>query len=215
MEFGVFAGIQDVWKAHGDAELFLIDIPIGLSEDGVRECDVLARRMLGRRGVSVFAPPCRAALSARSYREASAANFKRSGRRITIQGWNITPKIAEVDLFLRQTPAARGRVRESHPEVCFAALTSRPMNFSKKSNEGFRERLAILQPLVPDSGYMGEKALAQCHRRILGRDDIVDALVLAICAAMGPQRLASLPALPPSDAHGLPMEIAYPHCGLK
>ncbi len=215
LEFGVFAGIRDVWKTLSDADLFLIDIPIGLSEDGVRECDVLARKMLGRRAVSVFTPPCREALSARTYRTASSANLKRSGRRLTIQTWNIMPKIAEVDRFLRKAAAAQAGFRESHPEVCFASLAARPMNFAKKDKNGFAERLAVLNSIASESGVLVEEALNRHPRGLFGRDDIVDALVLALSAAMPPERLASLPALPPTDAHGLPMEIVYPQCPIK
>jgi predicted RNase H-like nuclease len=124
-ESGVFHTIQAVWAKFRQADLCLIDIPIGLAEEGLRDCDVLARGLLGRRGVCVFTPPCRAALAARTYRQAWAIHFKHCGRRLTLQSWNIAAKIAEVDRFLRKTSTARGRFRESHPEVCFAALAGR------------------------------------------------------------------------------------------
>jgi hypothetical protein len=76
------------------------------------------------------------------------------------------------------------------------------------------QRLAVLQPYVPQARQIVEQALASYPRRILARDDIVDALVLALSAAMPPERLASLPALPPRDAHGLPMGIVYPFFAL-
>jgi predicted RNase H-like nuclease len=209
-ESGVFRTIQAASADFPDADLCLIDIPIGLAQEGVRECDVLARRLLGRRGVSVFTPPCRAALAARSYLEASAIHFKHCGRRITIQSWNIAAKIAEVDRFLRKTPSARGRMRESHPEVSFAALAGRPMLHPKKSREGFAQRLAVLRPFVPEAEQIVADALARYPRSILGRDDVLDALVLALSAALPPESLASLPALPLRDANGLPMEIVCP-----
>lgn len=206
----VFARVDEVWESLIDADLLLIDIPIGLSEKGVRECDVLARRTLGRRGASVFAPPCRAALAERTYREALASNFERTGRRLSIQSWNIIPKIAEADRFLSRTPAARGRLRESHPEVCFAALAGRPMDRPKKDSQGFLQRLAVLQLYLPQAMQIVEQALARYPRRTLSRDDILDALVLAVSAALPAERLASLPAHPPRDSHGLPMEILHP-----
>jgi predicted RNase H-like nuclease len=72
------------------------------------------------------------------------------------------------------------------------------------------QRLAVLQPFIPEAGDIVKKALGRYPRSILARDDIADALVLALSAAMPPERLASLPALPIRDAHGLPMEIVYP-----
>src|SRR5438105_378635 len=51
-----------------------IDIPIGLLECS-RACDKAARRLLGQpRGSSVFAAPCRAALSANSHATGNAIN---------------------------------------------------------------------------------------------------------------------------------------------
>ena len=48
-------------------EVVAIDMPIGLSEDGVRACDVMARDLLRRTGAasSVFPAPVRAVLGAR------------------------------------------------------------------------------------------------------------------------------------------------------
>ena len=55
-----------------DVEVVGIDMPIGLSEDGVRACDVQARRRLGRAGSSVFPTPVRAVLATDDYAEARA-----------------------------------------------------------------------------------------------------------------------------------------------
>ena len=57
-----------------DVELIGIDMPIGLSEDGVRACDVLAaKRLHGLGGAgSVFPTPVRAVLATDDYAEARA-----------------------------------------------------------------------------------------------------------------------------------------------
>jgi predicted RNase H-like nuclease len=56
-----------------------IDIPIGLL-DGSRACDQAARKLLGQpRGASVFAAPCRAALTAKNHTDASAVNRRSTG----------------------------------------------------------------------------------------------------------------------------------------
>lgn len=68
--FDVFPRIEDLWNEWSDASLILIDIPIGLS-DMNRRCDTDARKVLGRRHSTVFTPPCRVALEASTYREAS------------------------------------------------------------------------------------------------------------------------------------------------
>ncbi len=44
--------------------VYAIDIPIGLTDSGPRQCDIQARRLLGaRRGTSVFPAPIRPVLN--------------------------------------------------------------------------------------------------------------------------------------------------------
>ena len=51
-----------------------IDIPIGLSSDGFRDCDRAARQLLGKRRSSVFPVPPRLALAPLSYEEINLAS---------------------------------------------------------------------------------------------------------------------------------------------
>jgi predicted RNase H-like nuclease len=45
--------------AEPDVEVVAIDMPIGLSDDGPRACDVAARTLVGRAGSTVFPAPGR------------------------------------------------------------------------------------------------------------------------------------------------------------
>ena len=63
----VYKTIDEVWNAMNSPSMMLIDIPIGLPDSNKRICDVQARKLLGRRGSSVFAVPCRKALQAKRY----------------------------------------------------------------------------------------------------------------------------------------------------
>ena len=59
-EVNVFASFGELLDHYSDAGLVLVDIPIGLPEGPERrECDSLARKLLGRRGSSVFPSPTR------------------------------------------------------------------------------------------------------------------------------------------------------------
>jgi predicted RNase H-like nuclease len=196
-----------VREAAAGRALLAVDIPIGLAAPGPRAADVEARRFLGApRASSVFPAPARAALAARSYAEACALNFRAAGRRISVELWNILPKIAEADRLV--TPALQARVREAHPEVTFAVLAGRGrgLEHPKKTPDGERERLAVLRPLVPafDPGAV---------RRALGagtvaRDDIVDAVALLVCAGrIHAGRARVFPSVPEWDRRGLRMEI--------
>lgn len=195
--------------ADRTASVILVDIPIGLpGEAASRDCDTEARKLLGRRASSVFPAPCRAALEAESYEAACEVNERYTGRRLSLQCWNIVPKIREVDALLRAPGRARLRLRESHPELCFAALNGgRPMSSGKKSEAGFEERLAVLSKRWRPAGLAVEQALAAYKRSDVGRDDVLDAMVLAVTASLPAGRRKSLPARPRRDEKGLRMEM--------
>ena len=130
-------------------ELVLIDIPIGLLDEGPRSCDVEARKLLGPRRSSVFPAPSRRLLRARSYRG-----------QCSIQLWNILGKIREVDQVM--TPRLQRRVRESHPECSFALLNGAPMRFPKKTPEGLAERRALVGPVRRLPGAAEDDVLDAC-----------------------------------------------------
>src|SRR5262249_9710883 len=63
-----------------------IDIPIGIPENEPRTCDGDARRLLGwPRSSSVFSPPCRKALAARTFPETLQLNRSAMGIGISKQ----------------------------------------------------------------------------------------------------------------------------------
>ncbi|MEN8260586.1 MAG: DUF429 domain-containing protein [Pseudomonadota bacterium] len=184
-----------------------IDIPIGLPERGSRECDLEARRMLKRpRSSSVFPAPIRSLLAAESYREASARRFRLEGKRVSIQSWNIVPKVREVDLLLLENAALRSIIRESHPELCFFAMAGgSAMVHAKKSPAGRRERELLLRRQFGDS--VGD-ALADRTRLKCAADDILDAFsVLWTARRIHKGEAVTVPRNPGVDACGLPMEI--------
>ena len=212
-EMKVFGAFAELVQYYHDATLIFVDIPIGLNEGGLEErrCDKTARRLLGRRGSSVFPAPVRQVLSESAYEAASRTNRRVRGKGISKQTWAIVPKIAEVDRLLADVPSAQGRVREIHPEVLFWALNGRnAMHFNKKKRPGIEERMAVLERYEHRTGDIYETVLEEWQRKQVGRDDILDALAAAVTARLGyPDRLATLPDDPPTDARGLPMEMVF------
>ncbi|PSP86607.1 DUF429 domain-containing protein [Halobacteriales archaeon QS_1_68_17] len=223
-EVSVHPTLLTVWHAHSGADLVLVDVPIGLPADGRRECDELAREYLGERASSVFLTPVREAVSAESYAEASRRNRERTGDGLSSQTWNILPRVREADVFLREFPAARdgsaagATVREAHPEVCFAAFAGEPLATSKHDDGGVEERLAVLgrvDPSLPDLYERTVESFVREPPRFARRlsktatDDIADAAVLALAARESGGDPSTLPADPPIDAAGHPMEICY------
>ena len=213
-KIGIFKTIDDFWSAFQNVSLILIDIPIGLPYSGKRRCDTETRKILGRRASSVFPAPCREALQAKTYGQAYQINQKVIGVRLSIQTWNISAKIFEIDQLLRNNKLAQERIRESHPELCFWSFAGeRAMIYSKKMPQGFWERYSILKKIYPDTKTIVDKALDKFLRKDLARDDILDAIALAVCAKLVLKSIRTVPPDPPRDKKGLPMEIVYaaPH----
>ena len=215
-EARIFSTLKEAWNNYkkSNPELILIDIPIGFMEEGPepRVCDRLAREYLTRaRASSIFPVPCRAAIYAESYEEASKINKMKTSNGISKQSWNITPKMREMDELLQADTAAQKIFIESMPEICFTALNEdKPMRFYKKFKEGIRERLEVLET----KGKMDKSLFLNIKNQFKAThvkdDDILDALVLSVSASGGISKLGFLPALQELDVTGLPMRIAYP-----
>lgn len=201
---------QEVVELEDEPVVTAVDMPIGLTDrfiPGGRLCDRDARTLLGPGWTSsVFSPPARAALGAPDHAEA----MRRQGGGLSIQSYNIEPRIREVDAVL--TPAAQARIHEAHPELAFRHLNGgRPLTSRKHTEAGRQERVRLLREVfgerLPD---------AMTARRVLGGtavgvDDIVDACVLAHVAWLIHRRDAyRVPATePPRDARRLRMEIWF------
>ena len=208
----LFFSVADLWERNKTASMILIDIPIGLIGKGRsdRECDRAARQMLGPgRSASIFTPPCREALSAKSYVEACEINKQITGKKISIQTWFIMIKINEVDNFIRNCKEALSIIKEAHPEVCFSALAGGSMKYSKNSEDGFQERRNILIKRFPQTDHVVDHSLKRYKRKDVKKDDILDALVNAVTAKLGHHFLVSMPKNVNYDLKGIPMAIWY------
>jgi predicted RNase H-like nuclease len=211
LQFGVVSHVQALIESVADESVVFIDIPIGLrtGDEGERLCDLKARQVLSpARGSSVFPVPCRQAVYASSYEEASAQNQRVLGKGLSKQSWAIASKIREVDTLLRSSRRARSMVREVHPEVCFWGLSGAPMQHSKKTREGFEERMAVLASILPGAFELVEAAFLEHGGFEANRDDVLDALVAALCAVKV-EACQTLSEAPESDREGLPMEMVY------
>ena len=217
---GVFSTVAELLVSlGGDASLILIDIPIGLPNScEERCCDREARTRLGSRASSVFPAPGREALEEdrREHRHeaVSDANRRETGRGLSIQAFGIVPKIREVDDLIRERGlTAHPAIREIHPEVCFWSLNGgRPMGHTKQRPDGHCERLDVLRRIHPCVDDVRDEALRRFRRKDVARDDILDALAAALTAVPAEcsgAALPTLPAEPPRDALGLPMEMVY------
>lgn len=187
-----------------------IDIPIGLPETGRRQCDELARAMLGSpRASSVFPAPIRPALVASDRNGADAITRSVDGRGVGAQAWALYFRIREVDQLLTADAMARQFTYEVHPEVSFTQWNGgSAVVESKKSATG----MAIREQLI--DGHFGEEARnAVRHeqpRSLVADDDIND----AFAALWTAERISSgsarvIPDPPEIDSIGIEMGIWY------
>jgi len=148
--------------------LIVIDIPIGLLDHGTRSCDVEARRLLGRvRGSSVFPAHIRTMLDARTWEEACRSRVEQEGKKCSKRVAGILHKIREIDRGM--TRAMQHRVREGHPELCFAMMNQgKPMSFNTRTKQGQEERLRLLLHHFPAT-------FMQLHGISGARTDIINA----------------------------------------
>jgi predicted RNase H-like nuclease len=183
-----------------DVELVAIDMPIGLSDDGVRACDVAARKRLRGAASSVFPAPLRPVLDASDYVQACAVSMAASGKALSKQAWNLVPAIRALDEALGEPPT--DRVVEVHPELAFRELDPRVTD-PKITARGLTQRLAALREVMDV-----EEALATAPPLI----PAVDALD-ACAAAWSARRLADgrgeCVGGGALDARGRPMRICW------
>jgi predicted RNase H-like nuclease len=179
-----------------------IDIPIGMTDDGERACDLLARERLRPHSSRVFTGARRWLWS--EFSDPDAANrdaLRRGQKRVSRQLWHLGPKIIEVDTFVRANVSRD--IREAHPELVFLRLNAgRPLP-SKKSEAGINLRRRLLKRegiRHIDKWLTGERIGSGAKR-----DDVLDACAVAIAAR---DVAGCLPeGVPPRDAYGLAMQI--------
>jgi predicted RNase H-like nuclease len=183
-----------------DVEVIAIDMPIGLSDDGARACDVAARRRLPGAASSVFPAPVRPVLSAATYDEARSTSLAASGRSLSAQSFGLVPSIRSLDDALGDPPDPR--VHEVHPELAFRALDGR-VTVRKTAGSGIAQRVRALERVMDVLD-----ALAEDRSGV----PIVDALD-ACAAAWSARRIADGVAEcvgdDCTDARGRPMRICW------
>lgn len=183
VEFSVWHTLGELWSEARARRLVVvaIDMPAGLPGAERREADTLAHRLLGARRSSLFWTPPLCVLDATGHAEANRRSWDETGRGISIQAFNLIPKIRElrdtlaVDDF---APTALPRAVEVHPESSFVRLAGEPMSAPKRQPAGAEERLEVLAEVFPN---IGEAAVTSPPPGppTPGLDDLLDAAAVA------------------------------------
>ena len=132
-------------------------------------------------------------------------------RSISIQSWNISKKIKELDEFLRIQKKNIVLIKESHPEFCFINLNNKnPLVYSKKTKEGYLERLSILKRKEKNIESIIKKTLVSFKKEKVKKDDILDAIALALTSKNWQNNGSRIISQhPKKDEMGIPFEIYY------
>jgi predicted RNase H-like nuclease len=190
--------------------LIAVDIPIGLTDSGPRQCDKCARQLLGEpRRRSVFPAPIRGAITAHTRLEADALNRSADGRGVGAQAWGLYKKIRDIDHVLGKDPALQRVVHEVHPELSFMIWNGGVLiSAVKKTLEGKAARCALVKAHFGQDAF---RIVREKHqRRIVSDDDINDAFAALWTAERIHNGTALvIPSLPEIDPLGLRMEIWY------
>jgi len=211
-EYKILRTNEELKQELTEANLTFIDMPIGLEDENyTRKCDELLRKKLGADyASSVFSPPIRPALHAPSYVEASMQSYEYTEKKLTIQAWNITPKIRVLDQFLSEDVELSKKVLESHPELLFMNLNGGMIYQKKNTKKGLRHRLDLVKEHEPIAADFFREIKEEYRRNEVEEDDIVDAMVLALAAKWSPEKgIKTLPEEPEFDSAGLRKAIHY------
>ncbi len=182
-------------------EVVGIDMPIGLSDDGVRACDVAAREALRGRGAagSVFPAPVRAVLAAADHAEARQLSVEATGSRsLSAQSFALVRSIRALDDALGDPPDPR--VHEVFPELAFRALDDRVLD-PKSSARGLAQRIRALEPVMDVLDALSDAPAG------LPPIDALDACAAAWSARRIADGTAECVGSDERDARGRPMRI--------
>jgi predicted RNase H-like nuclease len=180
-----------------------VDMPIGLPEQGSRDCDIEARKMLGSHASRVFTGARRGLWDHETHASANLMLKGRGEAGISIQLWHLGPKIGEVDAIM--TLDLQRRVREVHPELVFLRLNFGRALPSKKTEDGIAQRMRLLRR----EGFVELKDWIAQKLPGVKTDDILDACAVAIAARDFTQGNVLPRGTAAKDARGLKMQIWY------
>lgn len=180
--------------AGGDAAV-TIDVPIGLPPSvDYRPCDSEARKLLGQRRNSVFAPPARYMLPVADDYDAicrlvdEERETNPAAKGLSPYAAGIAPKVKEVDDWVRAHRECEEWLFECHPELCFQALAEGGLPPPKATAAGRIKRLRLVRAVFNDAE--DQLVAAEWPAKQVDLSDLLDAyaaLASAIQCARGHQ----------------------------
>lgn len=176
----------------------VVNAPIGYRNapgDGIRQCDVEARVLIGKRGITVRKAPTRAVLD-------GSMTWREGG--LDAVSATMLPRFREI--ASEMSPFRQRVVYEANPELSFYQLNGdTPLTTSKQSESGREERRLILLGKMPGINKVIDASIPRVKEKHL-----LDAAALLWTARRVFGRAAKrIPREAEWDSEGIRMEIVY------
>jgi predicted RNase H-like nuclease len=202
----VFERFIDIQDARPSFQVITVHAPVGLpetDEQGGRQCDRAARRLLGfPRQAAVISPPSRVTLkeaTAGTGSPAAIAEWAKAHKGMSATRLRHVLEIDEaVQAYWQRT------IYECNPELSFMELNSgQPLKFGKHSESGIAERRALLTARMGGADRFLDRTIKGIRRYQLW-DACAD---LWTARRIAGRAIASLPDMPEWDELGRRMEL--------
>ena len=191
----VLSKFSEVFDEHPQFEVIALNAPVGYPDDPEqpRTCDLFARRLLGRRSMTVRRTPTRRTL------ETGLVGLDEHLDAISLV---LLGRYCEVTAEM--LPYRQRTVYEAHPELSFYVINGdKPLERSKKTDEGIAERRVLLEKRIP-----GIKRVLDAELRGVSMSHLNDVAALLWTARRIAAKAATrIPADPEWDSEGLRKEI--------
>ena len=207
VKFWLTTSFAEVWARALKHKMLAVgvDMPIGLPGKDKRSSDLEAREILGPRRSSLFWTPPLCVLEATTHPGANWLSKSTTGRGLSVQAFNLLPKVREVRGVLTPAdlaPQTQPQLAEVHPETSLAVLAGEPMSISKRRRGGLAERLAVLAPEFDDLQWELVHKIRPCEMH-----DLFDAVAAAWTARRMAAGTAKILGQGEVDETGYPMSI--------
>jgi len=191
----VLSKFSEVFEERPQFDVIALNAPVGYPDtpEAPRTCDVVARRMLGRRSMTVRRTPTRGTI------ETGLVGLDEHLDAITLV---LLGRYAEVGAEM--LPYRQRDVYEAHPELSFYVINGdKPLVRSKKTDEGIAERRVLLEKRIP-----GIKRVLDAQLPGVPTSHLYDiAALLWTARRIAAKAALRIPENPEWDAEGLRKEI--------
>lgn len=191
----VLSKFSEVFEERPLFEVIALNAPVGYPDtpEEERDCDVIARRLLGRRSMTVKRTPTRGTV------ETGLVRLDEHLDAITLV---LLGRYCEVNVEM--LPYRQRTVYEAHPELSFYVINGdKPLVRSKKTDEGIAERRVLLEKRIP-----GVRRVLDAQLRGVPTSHLYDIAALLWTARRIAAKAANrIPEDPEWDSEGLRKEI--------